>query len=374
MIPKTIQFSAAVLAVTLVACSSVAAATANTNVTAKGGNKIDELFGDPLIAKGKGVEIKRSELDGVLINAKATAAARGQPIPPQYLQMLEQQLLARLIHVRLLSNKATEADKAEGKQRSSKQLDTLFKQTPEDRLELQLKTMGMTKSEFITKVAEEATAQVVAERELAITITPDEAKKYYDDHPSLFEEPEKVKVTHILLSTRNMTNGVPLTEEQKAAKRKLLEDLLKRARAGENFGTLAGKYSEDPALKENGGEITFTRSQTGIPPEFEAAAFALNTNQISDVVTTAYGFHIMKLSEKIPAKKLSYDEVAENLKEGLKQQALLKKLPEYMSQLRKEAKVEILDERLVLPEEPPADLLEPAAAPEKPAQTGEKKN
>jgi hypothetical protein len=53
---------------------------------------------------------------------------------------------------------------------------------------------------------------------------------------------------------------------------------------------------------------------------------------------------------------------------------LLKKLPEYMSQLRKEAKVEILDERLVLPEEPPADLLEPAAAPEKPAQTGEKKN
>jgi hypothetical protein len=82
----------------------------------------------------------------------------------------------------------------------------------------------------------------------------------------------------------------------------------------------------------------------------------------------------MKLSEKIPAKKLSYDEVAENLKEGLKQQALLKKLPEYMSQLRKEAKVEILDERLVLPEEPPADLLEPAAAPEKPAQTGEKKN
>ena len=83
-------------------------------------------------------------------------------------------------------------------------------------------------------------------------------------------------------------------------------------------------------------------------PEFEAAAFSLTTNQISDVVTTSYGYHIIKLSEKIPAKVVAFAEVSDDLKEALKNQELQKQLAdgEYLEKLRKDAGVEILDEKM----------------------------
>ena len=83
-----------------------------------------------------------------------------------------------------------------------------------------------------------------------------------------------------------------------------MEGLLKRARAGEDFAKLAKEYSEDPGSKDKGGEYKFPRGQ--MVPEFEAAAFSLGTNQVSDIVTTRFGYHIIKLSEKIPARKVEY--------------------------------------------------------------------
>ena len=81
-------------------------------------------------------------------------------------------------------------------------------------------------------------------------------------------------------------------------------------------------------------------------PEFEAAAFSMNTNQISDIVTTQFGYHILKLSEKIPAKKMELAKVNQDIKDYLKGQIVQKQLPEYMEKAKKEAGVEILDEKL----------------------------
>jgi parvulin-like peptidyl-prolyl isomerase len=163
-----------------------------------------------------------------------------------------------------------------------------------------------------------------------------------------------VRAAHILISTRStdpaaaLSGGRPktteLSDDQKAAKKKLAEDLLKRARAGEDFAKLAKEYSEDPGSKENGGEYTFPRGQ--MMPEFEAAAFSLNTNQISDIVATTYGYHIIKLYEKIPAKKIDFDKEASDIKDYLAQREIQKQFPTYVQGLRKDAGVQILDERL----------------------------
>src|SRR6185369_15353442 len=122
--------------------------------------------------------------------------------------------------------------------------------------------------------------------------------------------------------------GTELTEDKKTAKRKLAEDLWKRARAGEDFAKLAKEYSEDPGSKELGGEYTFPRGK--MVPEFEAAAFSLKTNQVSDIVTTQFGYHIIKLSEKLPAKKVEMAKVSQDIKDYLKGQAVSKQLPDYM--------------------------------------------
>src|SRR5436309_9193941 len=94
-----------------------AAKTATNSVgAAKPGTNLDALFGDTIVAKGKGVSVTRAQLDEALIGIKSRAAAAGQAIPPEQLTLLEQQILQRLIQVQLLNGKATDADKAAGKE------------------------------------------------------------------------------------------------------------------------------------------------------------------------------------------------------------------------------------------------------------------
>jgi peptidyl-prolyl cis-trans isomerase C len=350
----------------LVAAASLRAADTTNGPASSKPTRISDLFADTLVAKGKGVEIKRSQLDEMVINVKSSAVAGGQVIPPERMPMLEQQVLDQLINIQLLLGRATDADKAKGKEISAKRFDEIRTRAgSEEVLNRQLKSVGMDQDTLKAKMLEEATARAVVERELGVKVTDDEVKKFYDDHPSDFEEPEKVRASHILLGTRDDKN-TELPKEKKDAKRKLAEDLVKRARAGEDFAKLAKEYSEDPGSKDKGGEYTFPRGQ--MVPEFEAAAFALGTNQVSDVVTTQFGYHVIKLSQKFPAAKVDFDKSASHIRDFLTQKKLQNEIPTYMAKLRKEANVEILDERLKLQDEtggalPPSDR--PAIIPKK---------
>ncbi|HSU53482.1 MAG TPA: peptidylprolyl isomerase [Candidatus Dormibacteraeota bacterium] len=314
---------------------------------AKSGPKISDLFPDEVVAKGKGVSIKRSQLDDAMVSIKSTFAARGQDVPPDEMHHLEQQVLDRLIQVQILLQKATDQDKATGKDVCQKRMEAFRTRAgSEEAFTRQLKSVGTTPEELQSKMAEESTAEAVLERELNIKVSDDAVKKFYDENPSKFEQPEMVRASHILISTRDEANK-ELPADQKSAKRKKAEDVLKRARAGEDFAKLAKENSDDPGSKDKGGEYQFARGQ--MVPEFETAAFSLKTNQISDIVTTTYGFHIIKLSEKIPAKKIELAKVSPDVKEFLKQEEMKKHqqdLQTYLDKLKKDAGVEILDENL----------------------------
>ncbi len=327
------------------------AAPASNAPAAKPADAMTALFGDPAIAKGKGFEIKRSDLDEVMTGVKSSYAARGQVIPPSQLPMVEGQLLNRLIQVQLLLQKATAADKATGAQKADLQISNLLARagTPEA-LDRQLKAVGMTMADLRSKVGQESIAQAVLTRELNVTVTDAEVKKFYDDNPSDFERPETVHVRHILLMTMDPVTRAPLSDDQQKAKRKQADDLLKRIRGGADFAALAKQYSEDPGSKDNGGEMPeFPRGQ--MVPEFEAAAFSLTNNQVSDIVTSTYGYHIIKLIDKSPAKKLALTDkvpgtdatIADRLKDVLTQQKMEKLAPAYLDKLRAAADVEILD-------------------------------
>jgi len=345
-----------------------AAAQTNPPATAKATDKIAELFGDDVVARGKGIEIKRSQLDSAMISLKGSAAARNQPLAPEQMRLLEQQILERIIQINLLVRKATDADKAKGKETAEKRFDVVLKRAGSDEaLNRQLKSVGLGREELLSKMTEEAVAEAVIERELNVNITDADAKKYYEDFPARFEQSEMVRASHILLAISDPAKGQELSAEQKLAKRKLAEDLLKRARAGEDFAQLARTYSDDNGSKENGGEYTFPRGK--MVTEFETAAFSLNTNQVSDIVTTQFGYHIIKLSQKIPSQKVELAKVSDDVKQFLKQQQVEKLLPEYIEKQRKEAGVEILDEKL----KPKAPAASPAPAFSLPQKTDEKK-
>jgi len=360
-------FPAALAAVLIVlpraqAANSGAAVPTNSNPVATATNSkpvdvLTSLFGDPVIARGKGVEVKQSQLEGEMVRVKATLAAQGRTVSADDMAGIEAKVLNSLITKQLLLAKATAADKAQGREEFDKieqQLKTSAKLTDEQfdqRLNQQLKLMNISKEEWEKQSIEQTTTLTVLKRELNIAETDADAKTYYTNHPADFEEPEKAHVRHILLLTMDSTTRAPLPDDQQKAKRKQTDDILKRARAGEDFAALAKRYSEDPGTKVNGGELPLFDKDGLMPsapgsrmaPEFTAAAFSLTTNQISDVVITQLGYHIIQLLDKTPARKVDYATVADNIKEYLAQQKMGTVAPPYIEKLTKSADVEILD-------------------------------
>jgi peptidyl-prolyl cis-trans isomerase C len=330
--------------------AATSAESGQTNAAPKPAADGDGLFANSVVAKGKDVSITRSQLDDEIIRLKAVLAAQGRAPQPEEMAGMEDQVLDSLIGKQLILAKATDADRVKGKEDFEKailKIKTNAKITDEQyeqRLNQQLRLLNVTKSDWEKQSAEQATIPIVLTRELGINITDADVKKFYDENGAKFEQPDTVRAAHILLMTTDPATRAELSDEKKAAKKKQIEDLLKRAKAGEDFGKLAKEYSEDPGSKDNGGEYTFPRGQ--MVPEFEAAAFSLGTNQVSEVITTQFGYHIIKLYEKIPAKKVELEKVAPDIKEYLTQQALQKQASDYVAKIRKEAGVEILDSKL----------------------------
>ena len=351
----------AVIAATAVALPFVHAAAPDTtsapgttSTSATSTDQMTALFGDPVLAKGTGVNVKRSDLDAELTGIKSEAAARGQEIPPDQMTQIEARLLDQLIDVQLLMQQANADDKAQGTKKADDAMATLKERYGSgDALNMQLKAIGTTEDQFKGKISEQATAMATLQRQLGITVTDADIKKFYDDHPADFEQSEMVHVRHILLMTIDPTTRAPLADDVVKAKRKEADDILMKARSGEDFSKLAATYSEDPMTKDKGGELPpFPKGQ--MLPEFEAAAFSLTNNQISDVVTTVYGFHIIKFIDRTPAKKLTLSDkvpgsdvtISDRVKDILTQQKEQLEAPAYLAKLKKAANVEITDPEL----------------------------
>src|SRR5713226_8271848 len=146
------------------------------------------LFDDPVIARGQGVEIKRSQLDDAFIAFKANLVARNQTLPEEQRLFRQAQLLDRLITTRLLVNRATDADNAKAKELAKKLAEEARKSAPsEERLGLQLKALGLSAEQFNQRIMEQAVAEAVIERELKPRVSVSEAqvKDFYTNGTDL---------------------------------------------------------------------------------------------------------------------------------------------------------------------------------------------
>jgi peptidyl-prolyl cis-trans isomerase C len=339
MIPKIIQpVLVATLALTLVQLPfGASAASADTSAN---------LFADPVVATGKGFEIKRSQVDDAFVNYSAAEAARGGSIPAADRANVRSKLLDHLIIDHILLQMATPGEKTETQKKVDDAINQARTNSPET-FEAQIKATGMSLDQMRTRAVEQQLCRRVLIRETTngITVSDAEVKKFYDDNPSDFEMPERVHVAHILISTLDPATQSPLAEDKKKAKEKVAADLKVRAEKGEDFAKLAKQYSDDPGSKDKGGEYTFARNHQMVP-EFEAAAFSLKTNQISDLVETRYGYHIIKLIEKLPPSKEPFAEASPRIHDYLVEQQANKGLDAYLAKLKIGANVKILDQSL----------------------------
>ncbi len=134
-----------------------------------------------------------------------------------------------------------------------------------------------------------------------VKVSDEEARQYYTQHLSEYRIPDRVKVAHILFKTTGKSPAEIASIEKKA------RDVLNQIQGGADFAELAKKNSEDTTA-QNGGELGWVvRGQT--VKEFEDTAFSMKPGQVSDLVKTVYGIHILKLEDKQTAHLQSFDEV-----------------------------------------------------------------
>jgi peptidyl-prolyl cis-trans isomerase C len=159
-----------------------------------------------------------------------------------------------------------------------------------------------------------------------ITVSDEEMKVYYDSNPDSFKKPEQVKASHILIKVEPQAD---------ASQNEMIQGKLKK---GEDFGTLAKEYSEGPSNTKGGDLGYFSRGQMVKP--FEEAAFALKQGEVSEIVETRFGYHLIKVTDKTTETTIAYNEIKDNLGRFLKQEKLRKEMTLYIASLKKNAKVE----------------------------------
>jgi peptidyl-prolyl cis-trans isomerase D len=138
-------------------------------------------------------------------------------------------------------------------------------------------------------------------------VPPADVERAYNDNFDQYSTPDQVRASHILLRTEG---------KDEAAVRAQAEEILKQAKAGADFAGLAKKYSEDEGTAPNGGDLDFF-GRGRMVPEFDEAAFTLPQGQISDLVKTQFGFHIIKVTEKKSGVTRTLDEVRPQLLQQL---------------------------------------------------------
>jgi peptidyl-prolyl cis-trans isomerase C len=300
------------------------------------------LFADDVIARGKGFEIRQSQLDEAVVAFRANAAARRQAIAQPRAEV-EASVLDKLIIIAALNQRATEADRVKGTNSADKIIGELQKQTGDvSAYERQLKVAGVTPQKFRSDVMERAISEHVTEREVKAKIEIPDARvrDFYETNRARFQVPETLRVAHVLLATIDPATRRELPTDKKLEKRALADKVITRARAGEDFAALAKEFSDDPGTKDKGGELRLVRGQAA--PEFEGAAASLATGQISGVVVTAFGFHVLKLLERLPPRTFEFAEVETRIREVLTAEEMEKQMPAYLDKVRQEADVQIL--------------------------------
>jgi peptidyl-prolyl cis-trans isomerase C len=171
---------------------------------------------------------------------------------------------------------------------------------------------------------------------VAKAVVPEaEIRSFYDTNPDKFKREEKVKASHILIGV----DGKATADEKKKAREKA-DKLKKELAGGADFATLAKGNSTCPSSQQGGDLGSFGKGE--MVPAFEKAAFALKPGEVSDVVETQFGYHIIKLTEKIPAAITEYKDVKAKIEEFLKGQKVNEAIQKYLEEAKKTAKIEVL--------------------------------
>ena len=248
------------------------------------------------------------------------------------------QILDNLIDRELLLQRAKSLRMAVPAQQVDTQMQQLLQRFPsKEAFDQALTAQNLTVDSVKKDVESQLLRQQLVKKEILdkVNVSAGDVQTFYDKNKNKYVEEEQVRARHILIK---VPPEVTPTDEAKLKGK--ADDALKRAKQGEDFAGLATELSDDGS-KENGGDLGFF-PRGRMVPAFEEVAFTLQPGQMSEVVRSQFGYHIIKVEDRKTGRALAFDEAKSQVKDDLTQQQTYERYQQYMAGLRSKAKVEVL--------------------------------
>ncbi len=336
-----------VLALALAACSKqpasqakveqtspAAAATPGQPPTPQPAKPVPAQLPD-VVARVNGETITKSDFEKAIKVAEQRA---GTPVPPEQRDRIYRDILDQMIGFKLLGQE-TKARKVAVSDADVEARIIGFKQQfpSEDAFKQALAQQHVTVEQITSDAREELAIKKLVDDAIAakVAVKPEDVQTFYEKNPKSFQESERVRASHILITAPKTADAA--TKAQAKAK---AEAILKDIKAGKDFGALAKQHSQDPGSAANGGDLGFFQQGQMVGP-FNDTAFSLKPGAVSNVVETDFGYHIIKVIEKQPGRTVPLEEVKPKIEQFLEAQNRDKQTGVFVNGLRTKGKVEV---------------------------------
>ncbi|MDD5135658.1 MAG: peptidylprolyl isomerase [Phycisphaerae bacterium] len=316
-----------------------------------------------------GIKVTEGQIEELLAPRMKQMAGR---VPVEMMDKYKQQMRKQALEQMIVETVLIQKEKEKNITASPEELQTqIDKQIAQQNLNLDdfkalLKAYGVEYSQFEDNMRKRIMFEKLMEMQFSDKIIPpteEQIKAYYNENLPQFAQPEKIHAKHILITPAdgNDPNAAKLEAKAKA------QDILDKIKKGDDFEQLAKDNSACPSGKE-GGDLGVQPKGTFVP-EFEKAAYALEPGQISDVVETQFGCHIIKLIEHIDANTTGLEQAKPQITETLKDQQKEKVVMAYVQEIKAGADVKFANEADKFELSPP----KPAAPAQAPVRKPEQK-
>jgi len=291
---------------------------------------------DTEVAKVNGIVITRADFDREMMRTQQRLMHRSESMADISPSQVRKEVLESLINQELLFQESKKKGIKVEANEIDAQLQQIIQQFP-SKEEFLKALANMKTSEDVVKaqLKRQLTIQKFVNKEFVekITITDKESKQYYDSNPKFFVKPERVRASHILIKV-----DAKADEAERAKAREKLTQIKKRIDTGEDFAALAGEVSDCPSKKQ-GGDLDYFRREQMVKP-FSDAAFQLKPGEVSNIVETGYGYHLIKVTDKQAESTVPYDDIKDRIQAFLKQQKVNQKVYTFVEKSKEHANVE----------------------------------
>ena len=289
-----------------------------------------------VVARVNGEAINGAELESAV---KGLEGRAGGPVPADQRDRVYRGVLDDMIGYRLLIQESKTRKIAVPDADVEAQIAQIRSQFPsQQQFEQALAAQKLTLEAVRADARNEIGVEKLVEGEIAakIAVKPEAVSDFYKNNQDKFQQGPRVRASHILIQVPQGADAAT-----KAAARTKAEGILKDLKGGKDFAAAAKENSQDPGSAVNGGDLGFFEQGQMVPP-FEQAAFALKPGQMSEIVESQFGFHIIKVAERQDTRVVPLEEAKTQIEQYLQQQTRQTETQAFVAALKAKAKIEIL--------------------------------